>query len=111
MLTPAAGRGHPDTRPVSVTYLINRLQPLPVSTPVLVSLNPFVEPRAEQVIAEFQYDHPVFDHGAIAAHQRLESIQGRRRTWYCGAWSGYGFHEDGLKSALAVAQAFGVRAP
>ena len=107
----AAGRGHPDTRPVSVTYLINRLQPLPVSTPVLVSLNPFVEPRAKQVIAEFQYDHPVFDHGAIAAQQRLESIQGRRRTWYCGAWSGYGFHEDGLKSALAVAQAFGVRAP
>jgi predicted NAD/FAD-binding protein len=107
----ASGAGEPEERPVSVSYLINRLQPLPVKTPVVVSLNPYVEPRPDYRIAEFEYDHPIFDRGAIAAQQRLPELQGRRRTWFCGAWTGYGFHEDGLKSALAVAAALGVRAP
>lgn len=90
---------------VAVTYLLNKLQPLPFRSPVLVSLNPLVEPRAEHVIAEFDYDHPVFDSAAIRAQRRLPDVQGRRRVWFAGAWTGYGFHEDGLKSGLAVAEA------
>ena len=106
-----AGNGEPDTRPVSVSYWINRLQPLPFARPVIVSLNPCLEPRRDDVIAEFDYAHPVFDSAAIRAQARLRLLQGKRRTWYCGAWTGYGFHEDGLKSALAVANALGVHAP
>jgi predicted NAD/FAD-binding protein len=90
---------------VAVTYLLNKLQPLPFKSPVLVSLNPLVEPRAETVIAEFDYAHPVFDSAAIRAQKRLADVQGRRRVWFAGAWTGYGFHEDGLKSGLAVAEA------
>jgi predicted NAD/FAD-binding protein len=63
------------------------------------------------VIGEFDYSHPIFDRAAGAAQLRLSQIQGRRRTWFCGAWTGYGFHEDGLKSALLVAKALGVTAP
>jgi predicted NAD/FAD-binding protein len=105
------GRGDPDRRPVSVSYLINRLQPLPFRQPVIVSLNPFREPEPDRVIAEFDYAHPVFDRAATGAQARLAELQGRRNTWYCGAWTGYGFHEDGLRSALAVAGSLGVRAP
>ena len=96
---------------VSVTYLINRLQPLPVQTPVMVTLNPHRPVDPAQVIRRIEYAHPMLDAAALAAQQRLPSIQGIRRTWYCGAWTGYGFHEDGLKSALAVAAALGVEAP
>jgi len=101
----------PAHRPVSVSYLINRLQPVPFKTPVIVSLNPTCEPRAEAVIAEFDYEHPLFDRAAIAAQQQLESISGAHGVWFCGAWSGYGFHEDGLQSALRVANHLGCRAP
>jgi predicted NAD/FAD-binding protein len=97
--------------PVSVSYLINQLQPLPFAAPVIVSLNPHREPRPETVIGDYDYAHPLFDVAAIAAQQRLHEIQGRRGLWFCGAWGGYGFHEDGLKSALAVANGLGVRAP
>ena len=90
---------------VSVTYLLNKLQPLPFSTPLLVSLNPTIEPRADTVMAEFDYTHPVFDARAIEAQRRLPGVQGRRGVWFAGAWTGYGFHEDGLKSGLAVAAA------
>jgi uncharacterized protein len=88
---------------VCVHYLLNQLQPLPFSTPVMVSLNPLDEPDPAKVIAEFSYAHPVFDGAAIAAQKRLASFQGMQNTWFAGAWTGYGFHEDGLKSGLAVA--------
>jgi len=106
-----AGDARLDGRPVTVSYLINQLQPLPCKAPVIVTLNPVRSPRAESVIRRFTYSHPVFDIAAIDAQQRLPSIQGRRNTWFCGAWTGYGFHEDGLKSGLAVANAMGVKAP
>ena len=106
-----AGSGAPDARPVSVSYLINKLQPLPFASPVIVTLNPTHAPRADSVIGEFDYMHPVFDRAAIDAQQELPAIQGKRHTWFCGAWTGYGFHEDGLKSALSVANALGVQAP
>lgn len=100
-----------DGRPVTVSYLINMLQPLPCRSPVVVTLNPTREPRPESVLRRFEYSHPVFDVAAIKAQHRLPLIQGRRSTWFCGAWTGFGFHEDGLKSGMAVANAMGVKAP
>jgi predicted NAD/FAD-binding protein len=98
-----ADRG--DAPSVAVTYWLNRLQPLPFDRPVLVTLNPTTAPRDDTVIGAFDYSHPVFDAGATDAQRRLPGIQGLRNTWYAGAWTGWGFHEDGLKSGLAVAGA------
>ncbi len=90
---------------VCLHYLLNRLQPLPWAQPVVVSLNPTREPAAATVHGEFDYAHPVFDAAAIAAQARLPSIQGQFNIWFAGAWTRYGFHEDGLRSGLAVADA------
>lgn len=106
-----AGAGRPDERPVSVSYLINRLQPLPFDTPVIVSLNPFAEPAADKLIRRIEYAHPVFDQAAIDAQAALPQLQGVRRSWFAGAWTGYGFHEDGLRSAVAIAERLGVDIP
>ena len=100
-----ASNGSKEQASVCLHYLINRLQPLPFDTPVVVSLNPLLEPRANTVQGEFHYAHPVFDMAAIAAQKRLPALQGVARTWFCGAWTRYGFHEDGLMSGLAVAHA------
>lgn len=94
-------------RPVCVSYLINRLQPVPFRSPVVVTLNPVWEPAAGTEIARFNYEHPVMDTAAIRAQEWLEGIQGRGGVWHAGAWTGYGFHEDGLRSALRVARHFG----
>ncbi len=100
-----ASNGSKEQASVCLHYLINRLQPLPFDAPVVVSLNPLLEPRANTVQGEFHYAHPVFDSAAIAAQKRLPALQGVARTWFCGAWTRYGFHEDGLMSGLAVAHA------
>ena len=96
---------------VSVTYWMNRLQALPGGREYFVSLNPLVEPRPESVIYETLYQHPVFTREAMQAQERLPAIQGRDRLWFCGAWCGYGFHEDGLRSAVAVAESMGYPIP
>ena len=83
-------------QPVSVTYWMNRLQSLPTKRDVFVSLNPARAPRDEYILREFVYDHPVFDQAAMDAQLSLPSIQGRQRTWFCGAYCGYGFHEAPL---------------
>jgi predicted NAD/FAD-binding protein len=106
-----AGSTAEGERPVSVSYLLNRLQPLPTDTPVVVSLNPFREPAPDKLIRSFDYAHPVFDQTAVDAQGRLSSVQGKRRTWFAGAWTGYGFHEDGLKSALGVVERLGGTVP
>jgi len=98
------------TRPVAVSYLINRLQPLPCTSPVIVTLNPPFEPDRAQILQEFEYSHPLLDGNALAAQGALEQLQGQRHTWYAGAWLGCGFHEDGLASAHVVAQAIARRA-
>jgi predicted NAD/FAD-binding protein len=87
---------------VCLHYLLNKLQPLPFRTPVVVSLNPVTPPKADAVIASFDYAHPVFDGPTVAAQARVPALQGQRHTWFCGAWTRYGFHEDGLMSAEAV---------
>ena len=106
-----SGNDELNQHPVSVSYLLNRLQPLPFKIPLMVSLNPQREPVAEKVIAEFDYAHPLFDSAAIAAQARLAELSGQRNVWFCGAWNGYGFHEDGLKSGLKVANSLGCKAP
>jgi predicted NAD/FAD-binding protein len=89
---------------VCLHYLLNQLQPLPWKQSVIVSLNPLHPPREERVIRRIAYAHPVFDNAAIAAQSRIAALQGRSHVWFCGAWTGYGFHEDGLKSGQAVAE-------
>ncbi len=89
---------------VCLHYLLNQLQPLPFTQPVLVSLNPVRTIDPAKVLGSYDYAHPVFDLAAIRAQPLVGQLQGRQRTWFCGAWTGYGFHEDGLKSGLAVAR-------
>lgn len=98
--------GHGHDQPICVSYLLNQLQPIPFKEPVVVTLNPIKAPQPSRVIASFDYEHPVFDLAAIQAQTRVTELQGQNHTWFAGAWTGYGFHEDGLKSALRVAQAF-----
>ncbi len=91
----------------SVTYWMNRLQGVRTAEPLFVSLNPPRQPDPARVLQTEQYAHPQMDAAAISAQQRLWSLQGVRRTWFCGAWFGAGFHEDGLQSGLAVAEQLG----
>lgn len=98
---------------VCLHYWINRLQPLPWRQPVIVSLNPDPArlPDPAKVLRRIDYAHPVFDLPAIQAQRRLPEIQGRSHVWFCGAWTRYGFHEDGLSSALAVVETLRQRWP
>ncbi len=91
---------------------MNRLQALPTERQLFVTLNPSREPESDHVVTRIEYDHPVFDMGALVAQRQLWQIQGTRRTWFCGAYFGSGFHEDGLQAGLAVAEQLGgVRRP
>jgi len=92
---------------LSVTYWMNRLQPIDRCHPLFVTLNPHAGPAPDRVIAEVDYTHPIFDSATAAAQRKLWSLQGRRHTWFCGAYFGWGFHEDGLQSGLAVAEDLG----
>ncbi len=95
-----------------VTYWMNRLQSLPSRPELFVTLNPTREIAPDRIIRTDVYDHPLFDSGAIAAQRELWSLQGAKRTWFCGSYFGHGFHEDGLQSGLAVAEQLGgVRRP
>ena len=96
---------------VAVTYWMNALQGIDRSCPLFVSLNPPFEPRAELTFAQFVCEHPQYDTRAFASRRALAALQGARRTWYCGAWTGFGFHEDGLRSGLDVAEALGAAIP
>ena len=86
-----------------VTYWMNSLQPLPTDEPLFLTLNPGREP--EQVLAEFEYSHPLLNRDTAHHRQSLWHLQGHQSTWFCGAYFGDGFHEDGLQSGLAVAEA------
>ena len=98
----AASSGR-ESAQVCLHYLLNMLQPLPFAQPVVVSLNPLREIARSHVMGQYDYSHPVFDLAAIKAQADVPALQGQQHTYFCGAWTGYGFHEDGLKSGLAVA--------
>jgi predicted NAD/FAD-binding protein len=101
---PALPSEHAGEARVCLHYLLNLLQPLPFTQPVVVSLNPIAPINPSLVHGTFAYDHPVFDVAAIEAQRQVRWLQGEQHTYFCGAWTGYGFHEDGLKSGLEVAQ-------
>ena len=97
-LAPSMGQS-----PVSVSYLLNQLQPLPTDTPVIVTLNPWQEPSAAKTFRQIHYAHPVFDGPAINSQAAIKALSGKNRTLFAGAWLGYGFHEDGFASAVRAA--------
>lgn len=96
-----------DDDPVALTYWMNRLQQIDDRYPLFVTLNPPHPPREGTVFASFDFEHPQFDRAAIDAQKKLASIQGLGGVWFCGAYTGYGFHEDGLRSGLEIAQKLG----
>ena len=96
---------------VAVTYWMNRLQGIDENKPLFVSLNPPFEPDPALTFGKYMCEHPQYNAAAFAAQKQLDDIQGRRHTWFCGAWTGYGFHEDGLRSGLAIAEALGATVP
>ncbi len=98
-----------DSARVCLHYLLNMLQPLPFAQSVVVSLNPVSEIDPALVHGSFDYAHPVFDLAAIQAQHNVPALQGQQHTYFCGAWTGYGFHEDGLKSGLEVARCLKTR--
>lgn len=92
-----------------VSYWMNSLQSLDPTRDVFVTLNPPEPPKPELTFGVYSYDHPQFDRAAIDAQQRIDKIQGRSHSWYCGAWTRYGFHEDGLASGIAIAERLGAK--
>lgn len=97
---------------LSLTYFINRLQQLPPEAPpVLETLNEHHPPAPASVLARMVFDHPMYSADAIAAQKRLPSLQGAGGVWYAGAWTRYGFHEDGMLSAVRVAERLGADLP
>lgn len=100
------------SRSLCVTYWMNRLQSIQSREPLLVTLNPVKEINPAKIIRSFDYKHPLFDQGALTAQHDLWRLQGQRNTWFCGAYWGYGFHEDGLQAGLAAAEHLsGLRRP
>jgi predicted NAD/FAD-binding protein len=104
-------REGPATNDLAVTYWMNPLQGLDNDCPIFVSLNPPVRPRPELTFGQYVTEHPQYDAATFEAQRRLAEIQGQRHTWFCGAWTRYGFHEDGLRAGLDVAEALGSPAP
>lgn len=101
-----------DSNPcVSLSYWMNRLQPLGTDQPLIVTLNPGREPDAELIYDDYWFEHPLFDEMAIRSQSELYKLQGQDRFWFCGAYQRYGFHEDGLGSAVAMARHMGIEPP
>ena len=94
---------------ISVTYWMNKLQNIKKKNPLFLSLNPPKNPKESSVFRVIDYEHPIFDLKAINSQKLLKKIQGNKNTWHCGAWSGNGFHEDGIQSSLNLAKNLGVK--
>ncbi len=96
-----------NSRRLAVSYWMNRLQGLPNAKPMFLTLNAHRPIREDSILYATDYTHPIFNARAMNAQRRLWSLQGERNTWFCGAYFGAGFHEDGLQAGLAVAEALG----
>jgi cyclopropane-fatty-acyl-phospholipid synthase len=102
----------PSDTAVCVTYWVNSLQRLPEgSGDLFVTLNPQNPPKKEHTVRKLVLSHPVFSYKSRESQRRLPEIQGKKSTWFCGAWCGYGFHEDGIKAAVAVVEGMGATVP
>jgi uncharacterized protein len=103
--------GQGESAAVSVSYWMNRLQGIDPAYPIFVTLNPAQPIPDEYVFDRHTFDHPIFDNAAIAAQSQVQQMQGTRNTWFCGAHLRHGFHEDGLWSAVTVAERLGATVP
>ena len=88
----------------TITYWMNRLQNLKIDTNVFVSLNPFIKPDKSKIYDKIIYEHPLFSFDSFAQQKKIQLIQGKYNIWYCGAYQGFGFHEDGIKSGISVSK-------
>jgi len=96
---------------ISLSYWMNNLQPLETEKPIIVTLNPGRPPETNSIYDRYTFHHPVFDENAVDAQSELDKLQGVDKIWFTGAWQRYGFHEDGLASAVNVAEKIGVKIP
>ena len=96
---------------LSITYWMNELQGINSSKPILLSLNPKILPNPDLIYGQYSYSHPILDNNAIKIQKKLSSIQGKNNLWFCGAWTGFGFHEDGVKSAVEIANSHNIHLP
>jgi len=96
---------------LSITYWMNELQGINSSKPILLSLNPKILPNPDLIYGQYSYSHPILDNNAINIQKKLSSIQGKNNLWFCGAWTGFGFHEDGVKSAVETANSHNIHLP
>ena len=96
---------------LSITYWMNELQGINSSKPNLLSLNPKILPNPDLIYGQYSYSHPILDNNAINIQKKLSSIQGKNNLWFCGAWTGFGFHEDGVKSAVEIANSHNIHLP
>ena len=96
---------------LSITYWMNELQGINSSMPILLSLNPKILPNPDLIYGQYSYSHPILDNNAINIQKKLSSIQGKNNLWFCGAWTGFGFHEDGVKSAVEIANSHNIHLP
>ena len=96
---------------LSITYWMNELQGINSSKPILLSLNPKILPNPDLIYGQYSYSHPILDNNAINIQKKLSSIQGKNNLWFCGAWTGFGFHEDGVKSAVEIANSHNIDVP
>ncbi|MGE5167521.1 MAG: dehydrogenase, partial [Deltaproteobacteria bacterium] len=95
----------------TVSYCMNQLQSLDCAEPIVVTLNRTAQIAPQKILKRLHYHHPVYTQASVAAQQRKAEIQGTSRTWFAGAYWGWGFHEDGMRSAVDVANGLGVRWP
>ena len=96
---------------ISITYWMNELQKIKSNNPILLSLNPKKLPDPNLIYGQYSYSHPILDNNAIKIQNNLSEIQGKNKIWFCGAWTGFGFHEDGIKSAVEVSKKFNIHLP
>ena len=96
---------------LSITYWMNELQGINSSKPILLSLNPKILPNPDLIYGQYSYSHPILDNNAINIQKKLSSVQGKNNLWFCGAWTGFGFHEDGVKSAVEIANSHNIHLP
>ena len=96
---------------LSITYWMNELQGINSSKPILLSLNPKILPNPDLIYGQYSYSHPILDNNAINIQKKLSSVQGKNNLWFCGAWTGFGFHEDGVKSAVEIANSHNIDLP
>ena len=96
---------------LSITYWMNELQGINSLKPILLSLNPKILPNPDLIYGQYSYSHPILDNNAINIQKKLSSIQGKNNLWFCGAWTGFGFHEDGVKSAVEIANSHNIDLP